>query len=338
MGGHVVGEGAELDRTVGQRELAAVGARQEQQPVDEARQPVGLLEHALDDLLVGAGVAVLAQADFAHAADGRQRRPQLVRHVGRELPHLLERRLQTAEGVVEHRGEPAELVARAVDGEPLVEVGGGDGAGPLGHAVQRRQRPPGQDIAAGAGHRHRQGQPQQQQDRELAHLEPREGLGTADLNHHRPPAHGGPVAQDPERRRIVRQRADPAVRLVHQRFARRHRQPRRHRRPVDEIAAGGPHLEPRAVRPRLPLEPRQGPVRALLGHLRRPPEVAAQARVEGVRQVAGDQDQHHRDVDPQHRHHDRHVQERQPRPQGVRAPAPAHGSPARSMKPTPRTV
>ena len=194
MRGHVVGEGAELDRAVRQREVAAVGARHEQQPVDEARQPVGLLEHALDDPLVGGGVAVLAQADLADAADGRQRRPQPVRDVGREPPHLIERGLEPAEGVVEHRREPAELVARAVDGQPLVEIGGGDGAGPLGHAVQRGERPPSEEVAAGAGHRHRQGQPQHQEDREFAHLEPHERLGTPHLDDHRPAGDGGAVA------------------------------------------------------------------------------------------------------------------------------------------------
>ena len=339
MRGHLVGQRPEVDGSERQREIAAVGARHQQQPVDEPRQPVGLLEHALDDLLVGAGIARLAQPDLSDAADGGQRRPQLVRHVGGELPHLLERGLQPAEGVVEHRREPAELVARAVDGQPLVEPGRGDGAGPLGHAVQRGQRPARQEIAAGAGHRHRQRQPQQQEEGELAHFEPHERLRAADLDHHRLAADGDAGAEDPERGRIPRQRANPAVRLIHERLARRHRQPRRDRRPIDEPAGGTPDLEPRAVRaPRIPLEPGQGTVRPLLGHLRRPAEVAPEAGVEGAGQVAGHQRQHHRDVDAQHRQHDRHVPQRQARAQRVRPPAPAHASPARSMNPTPRTV
>ena len=69
---------------------AGLGARERQQPIDETRKPIDLLEHAADDGAVFRFVAAAAKTDFANAADRRQRRPQLVRHVSREAPHLLE--------------------------------------------------------------------------------------------------------------------------------------------------------------------------------------------------------------------------------------------------------
>ena len=57
---------------------------------------------------------MLAQPDFADAANRRQRRPQLVRDVAGEPPHLLERRLEPAQRLVEHRRQPSHLVVRIV--------------------------------------------------------------------------------------------------------------------------------------------------------------------------------------------------------------------------------
>ena len=85
---------AQVDDLARQPRLPGLGARQRQQPIDQARQPIDLLEHAADDAAIRRLVAVPAQADFADAADRRQRRAQLVRHVGGEPPHLLERALE----------------------------------------------------------------------------------------------------------------------------------------------------------------------------------------------------------------------------------------------------
>ena len=46
-------------------------------------QPIDLLEHAADDAAIRRFVAVAAQPHLADAANRRQRRPQLVRDVGR---------------------------------------------------------------------------------------------------------------------------------------------------------------------------------------------------------------------------------------------------------------
>ena len=112
MRSHFVGQAAQIERLGRQLGLPGLGARQRQQSIDETRQPIGLLEHAADDAAIRRLVAALAQADLADAADRRQRRPQLVRNVRRELPHLLERPFQPSERFVEHRRQPPHLVVR----------------------------------------------------------------------------------------------------------------------------------------------------------------------------------------------------------------------------------
>ena len=118
---------------------------------DEARQPIRFLEHAADDLAVGALVAPLAQPDLADAPNRRQRRPQLVRHIGCEPLHLPERRLEPAERVVEHRCETAELVVRVVDRQPFAQAIGGDRTRALRHPFDRRQRVARHGVSAEPG-------------------------------------------------------------------------------------------------------------------------------------------------------------------------------------------
>ena len=69
---------------------AGIATRQHQQTIDQQSQPVDFFEHAADDFTVRIFVAPAAQADLTHAANGRKRRPQLVRCVGGEAAHLLE--------------------------------------------------------------------------------------------------------------------------------------------------------------------------------------------------------------------------------------------------------
>ena len=73
-------------------------------------------------------VAVLAKPHFADAAHRGEWRAELMRHVGREASHLLERRFQSPERLVEHRRQPPHLVVRIFHGQPIAQPLGGDRA------------------------------------------------------------------------------------------------------------------------------------------------------------------------------------------------------------------
>ena len=313
MTGDVVRELGQIDRVAGTRPIAAVRARHGQEPIDETAQPVRLLQHALDDGAVRRGVARLAQGDLADAANRRQRRPQLVGHVGREPPHLGERGIEPAQCLVEHRRQAAQLVVRIVDGQPLAEPGRGDGARPLGHVRDRRERATRQVVAAESRRGDAQRQAEQQHERQLSHLPAHQRLGPTDLNDDRIARDDGLPAQNPERRGLAGDGDDAAVGAVEQPFALRHREPPGNGRPVDQRTAGAPHLQPGTLlAPRIPLEPGERPVGPPLGHARCPPEVAAKPRVERPRYVARHDQQHRRRVDRKHDHHDRDVPRGEP--------------------------
>ena len=130
---------------------ARVGAGQEQQVLDQARQAIDLLEAALERAPVRRAGGRGGQRDLQLAAQDRERRAQLVRGVGAELPRRRERPLEASQHVVQHGGEPAELVVRRVGGEPPRQVLGADAARRLDHGVDRRERAAGEEPAAGRG-------------------------------------------------------------------------------------------------------------------------------------------------------------------------------------------
>ena len=138
---HFFGQRLQVHDLARQRRLAGLGARQREQPIDEAGETIDLLEHAFDDAAIGVLVALAAQAHLADAADRRERRAQLVRDVGGELPHLRERRLEPRQRLVEHRGQPAHLVVGMLHRQPIRQPLGGDRPRALGHLLDRRQRP-----------------------------------------------------------------------------------------------------------------------------------------------------------------------------------------------------
>jgi hypothetical protein len=70
-----------------------------------------------------------------------------MRRVGYEVPLRLERCLQPPEQAIERLSELPELVVRAVEGEALVQVPGGDIPGGGGDRAQRPQDPPGDQPA-----------------------------------------------------------------------------------------------------------------------------------------------------------------------------------------------
>ena len=101
-----------------------VGAGQDEQLVDEALHPAGLVEH----------VALLGPTPLPGRlqlhAQARDRAAQLVRGVGDEAPLLLGAVLQPPQHLVDGAGQPADLVVLDRHGDPLVEVLAGDGVRP----------------------------------------------------------------------------------------------------------------------------------------------------------------------------------------------------------------
>ncbi len=75
-------------------------------------------------------------------------RPQLVGRVGGEAHLPLPRRLEPVEGLVERRGERAELALRLVHVDPPREVRRGDRPGRRAHALDRAEDPPRDEPAA----------------------------------------------------------------------------------------------------------------------------------------------------------------------------------------------
>ena len=132
LGEDLVRQEVEVER-LGPQEVGAGGAGQEQEIVDEAAHALQLvLDHAgcLSALrgVVPEGLEV--------APDHRDRRAELVPHIGKELLLVLEGRLEAVEHSVEGASEFGDLVA-AADRDAVGEVGVGDRAGCPGERAQR---------------------------------------------------------------------------------------------------------------------------------------------------------------------------------------------------------
>ncbi len=100
----------------------------------------------------------LGLRDVERGAHGGQRGAQLVRGVGDEPALGGERALQPGQQLVDGVGEILDLVQRAGDGEPLVQVVRRDPAGRGGHGAQRAQHPVGDEPAERDRHHHHDGQ------------------------------------------------------------------------------------------------------------------------------------------------------------------------------------
>ena len=133
----------QVDRLALQRS-AGIEARQQQQVLHQRRHPRGL---GLDLGQGGAGGLGPPAGQLGVAGDGRQRRTQLVRGVGDELPHLLLAAVALGEGgldVVEHR------VERRADLADLGALVGECRRHPLGHLdLPGRQRQLGDAVRRG---------------------------------------------------------------------------------------------------------------------------------------------------------------------------------------------
>lgn len=125
---------------------------------------------------------MLEQADLADAADRGQRRAHLVRDVGCEAPHLVERLLESAECLVEDGGQAAHLVFGVVHGQASAEALGGDRPRALGHALDGAQRAARQRERADAGDGHRERKAERQHQPEVAQLLLHRRFGLRDLD------------------------------------------------------------------------------------------------------------------------------------------------------------
>ena len=98
-----------------------LGAREQQEILDEPSEPIDFLEHTGDDLTILVNGQGSLERHLAHASDPGERRPQLVRRVRREAAQLFECGVEPRQCLVEHAGEASEFVARIVDGQPSAQ-------------------------------------------------------------------------------------------------------------------------------------------------------------------------------------------------------------------------
>ena len=80
------------------------------------------------------------QSDFELAADGGDGSAQLVRHVGRELAHLLEAGFQALDHSIEGEDQVIEFVAGIARGNTQAQVGAGNALRGLRYGEHRCQR------------------------------------------------------------------------------------------------------------------------------------------------------------------------------------------------------
>ena len=293
-----------------------------------------------------------AQPHFADAADRGQRRAQLMRYVSGKPPHLIERPLETAERLVEHAGQPAHLVVRVVHWKPVVQPLCSDGPGVAGHPLDWRQRPAGEHIAAKPRRRDRHRKSKDEQQREVAQLGSLGRVRTSDLDHDtgisKWPLQSSALGHDSHRSIWRFQCSDPLRggpalgNLAEHRLS----IPIHEARPI-----AAPHLDPGQREIGVETLGLVQHVHAAVIHIQTgvdPVEVLAELAIQRLGHAAADEDVHPAHVDAEHHHHGEDIPEREPHPDAVGSPPPlgtggwhagrAHGSPSRSMKPTPRTV
>src|SRR6266481_479411 len=203
---------AQVDHIEARPDSAGFAPRQSQETVDEARQAVDLLEHASDHLAVAHGAQGPLQRYLPDTADGGERRAKLVRRARREPPKLLEGLVETRERVIEHHGEPTELVLGIPDGQPVGQRLRADLARRLGHGSNRREHAAREHVAAADGQADCAGHADRQDDAERP-----EGLAKRGLVPGRVDAMGGVAPRSAAIRHRPARR--PAGRLVNDRAA-----------------------------------------------------------------------------------------------------------------------
>ena len=161
----LIGDGreqpAQIDLLQARREGAAVEAREQEQILGQPGEPGDLGLQDPQGVLVLRAAARPGEGHLDAAAEGGERRAQLVGHVGHEAPLPLERLVQPLEHAIEGGRQPAELL-RALGTHAAAQVAARDLLRGGGHVVDGGERPPGQEQAADRGEHQHEGQPEQQ--------------------------------------------------------------------------------------------------------------------------------------------------------------------------------
>ena len=108
---HVANHSREINVRETQRLCTGVDSREREQAVEETAHPFGLVEDFADGLAILRLAAVLSQRQLRGRAHERDRRPQLVRCIRRELRDTSERYLEPIKHLVERFGETLQFVA-----------------------------------------------------------------------------------------------------------------------------------------------------------------------------------------------------------------------------------
>jgi hypothetical protein len=116
LGCDLIRQCSEVDSLQTQPDGIGVGTTQNEKSIDEARQPIGLLEHAADDVPISVVVAMTPQANLPDTPDGGKRGAQLMGRISGEPPQLCERPLEPRQRIVEDDRQLAELALRVVYG------------------------------------------------------------------------------------------------------------------------------------------------------------------------------------------------------------------------------
>ena len=149
----------------------AFAAGQGEQGLDQARLLIAGGEHLLGGATpVGGRRAGVVERHLEEGALGSQRRAQLVGGVGDEVPLGLEGGFEPREEAVEGVPEFLELVLRAVEGQALVQAGGGDPPGRAGDGPDGSQHPAGHQPAGQEGECGHDGQGDSRVDQKLVRV------------------------------------------------------------------------------------------------------------------------------------------------------------------------
>ena len=140
--------------------LPGLGARDHQQRIEGADQPVGFLDGPFQRGAVFGLVAGFRQRLFGAVAQPRQRRLQIVGDVVGDFLQPHHQRFDALQHGVEIFRQAIEFVAAAPDRQPPAEIARHDALGGAGHGVDAPQHPPrDKDAAAEAEHDHDQHRP-----------------------------------------------------------------------------------------------------------------------------------------------------------------------------------
>ena len=147
MGDHVARQLCQVYMFKREFHLSDICAREGQETVHQAPQPVRFLQHTANNLAVGSLVAVFAEPHFADAANRSQRCAEFVGGVGRKTVQLLKKRSRRAKVSLKTMAKRPSSSSGFTTGNCSPESLCRDGSRLVSHLAHRRQSPPRQSIA-----------------------------------------------------------------------------------------------------------------------------------------------------------------------------------------------